>query len=160
MQALPEPVSVRQMHAPENIKIGQCVVEFLYPEHMVTASRPRNDHSQVIKISDSFRSFLFTGDIERDAEAMLAETSHARLRSAVLKIAHHGSRTSSSVPFLRCVSPGLAVFSYGRGNRFNFPHREVVENVKRLGIPFLSTARSGGIRLVSLPDRIEMETSY
>jgi competence protein ComEC len=77
----------------------------------------------------------------------------------VIKVPHHGSVTSSSPGFIECVNPRFAIFSYALNNRFGFPHRAVLETYQDQGIKYLSTGRSGGIRLISLPNGIEIETS-
>jgi|GEM_PF-665356 len=159
MRVLPGSVRVERLHAPVVKRIGECRIEFLHPDEWISGVRPRNDHSQVIKVSDSYRSFLFPGDIERGVERELVERMCSRLRAVVLKVPHHGSRTSSTVEFLKCVSPEWAIFSYAWNNRFNFPHRGVIRTYKSLGIKYLSTVHSGGIRIVSLPDSIKIETS-
>lgn len=85
----------------------------------------RNDDSLVIKLSYGEVDVLFTGDIGEAAETRLI-ASGQDLRSEILKVPHHGSRTSSSVPFLDAVGPSCAIFSLGKGNRYQFPHPEVV----------------------------------
>ncbi|MXY29135.1 DNA internalization-related competence protein ComEC/Rec2 [Candidatus Poribacteria bacterium] len=85
----------------------------------------KNDDSLVIKLSYGEVDVLFTGDIGKDAEARLV-ASGQDLRAEILKVPHHGSRTSSSAPFLDAVQPRCAIFSLGKGNRYQFPHPEVV----------------------------------
>lgn len=85
----------------------------------------KNDDSLVIKLSYGEVDVLFTGDIGKDAEARLV-ASGQDLRAEILKVPHHGSRTSSSAPFLDAVRPRCAIFSLGKGNRYQFPHPEVV----------------------------------
>jgi len=147
--------------APYRGKIGGCTVEFLYPDRFIPSLRAENNHSQVIRVSDGSNSFLFTGDIEKDVEEILIGHKNKKipLRSTVLKVPHHGSSSSSTLNFLKRISPQLAVFSYAPNNRFHFPHRGTLENYKRLKIPYLATARSGGIRVVSLPGGIRIETT-
>jgi competence protein ComEC len=159
IRAVPGSVVIKKLQAPFTKKIGQCTIEFLYPDQWIKAYRSHNNHSQVFKISDHHHSFLFTGDIEEEVESRLKEADCSKLRASVLKVPHHGSRTSSTFDFLECIDPGLAIFSYSKGNRFNFPHKEVVGNYKTLGIPYLTTARSGGIRVISFPGSLKIETS-
>jgi competence protein ComEC len=159
MRGLPESVRVEKLHAPFVKRVSGCEVELLYPFEIRTSVRPRNNDSQVMKITDSYRSFLFTGDIEREVEQVLVEKACSTLKASVIKAAHHGSRTSSSVEFLKCVGPEWAIFSYAWNNRFNFPHREVIRNFKGTGIKYLSTARCGGIKVESCPERIRIEVS-
>lgn len=159
MQNLAGSIRVKKITSPFKKKIGDCTVEFLYPERFIHAKQSHNNHSQVIKISDGHRSFLFTGDIEEEVEEYLVENSGLKLKSAVLKVPHHGSASSSTVEFLKRVSPGLAIFSYALNNRFRFPHPRVLKNYKDQKTRHLSTARSGGIKVVSLPGGIQIKTS-
>jgi competence protein ComEC len=159
LRATPTSTRIIKIAAPQKRTTGDCTVQWLYPQEFIETNRARNSHSQVIKISDRFHSFLFTGDIEKEEERELAKTSCSRVRADVIKVPHHGSSTSSSREFLRCVSPRLAVFSYAPNNRFRFPHKSVIANYRRQKTQSLATARRGGIRLVSLPERIHIETS-
>jgi competence protein ComEC len=138
---------------------GNCTVACLYPQTFISSPFPHNNHSQVLKICDGKHSFLFTGDIEAAVEEFLVENECNRLKADVLKVPHHGSKSSSSLSFLRCAGPRLAIYSYSKNNRFGFPHPLVVENYKTRGINTLSTACRGGIKLTSLPGKIEIETS-
>jgi competence protein ComEC len=159
---LPGSVVMKKLHAPFIKKVGPggtFSIEILTPDQVIKGGPPRNNHSQVIKISGPYHSFLFTGDIESEVETLLAETTCPRLRADVIKVPHHGSRTSSTGEFLKCVGPQWAIFSYAQGNRFNFPHKEALRNYKSQGIKYLSTAHSGGIRIVSLPGSLHIETS-
>ncbi len=158
-QAVPSSTRVIKIAAPFTRKIGDCTIEFLYPDRVIRESLSHNNHSQVIKISDRYHSFLFPGDIEKEVEAGLKEKVCSSLRSTVLKVPHHGSASSSSPGFLECVNPQLAVFSYALNNRYGFPQRKVLETYQDRGIKYLSTGRNGGIRLISLPNGIEIETS-
>ena len=74
-------------------------------------------------------SFLLTGDVERDVERFLVETQGEALRSDVLKVAHHGSRSSTSATFLTAVGPESAVVSAGADNRYGHPHAEVMDRL-------------------------------
>lgn len=106
----------------------------------------KNDDSLVIKLSYGEVDFLFTGDIESEAEKRLIE-SQQDLRSEVIKVPHHGSRTSSSAPFLNAVLPRYAIFSLGQRNQFQFPHPDVVSRyLERKCVP-LRTDQLGAITL-------------
>ena len=90
-----------------------------------------NDASVVIRVVYGKASFLLTGDVFRDGERWLLGSGQV-LDSDVLKVAHHGSDTSSSARFLSAVSPRAAVISAGRDNRFGHPDPEVVERLEEL----------------------------
>ncbi|MBN2347167.1 MAG: DNA internalization-related competence protein ComEC/Rec2 [Candidatus Aminicenantes bacterium] len=134
-------------------------VSCLAPPRFIEAEVPVNNHSMVLRLSDGRAAFLLTGDIEKEVEEDLGERLGRGLASSVLKIPHHGSRTSSSDVFLDRVRPRLAVISAPSRSSFGFPHREVVERLKRRGIRWLTTARSGGIMIASTPGGLEIEVS-
>jgi len=94
------------------------------------ARDPVNDESLVLRLDFGARRFLFTGDIERDGEAELLANHAADLRADVLKVAHHGSRTSSSWPFVTAVNPAIAVISCGEENRFHHPNPETLAHLR------------------------------
>ncbi|MBI3458975.1 MBL fold metallo-hydrolase, partial [Candidatus Azambacteria bacterium] len=75
--------------------------------------------------------------------------SGLNLKSDVLKVAHHGSKTSSHLGFLKIVNPWLAIISDGRNNKFGHPHQIVLDNLADLGIKILRTDILGDINLVS-----------
>ncbi len=106
----------------------------------------KNDDSLVIKLSYGEVDVLFTGDIGEAAEARLI-ASGQDLRSEILKVPHHGSRTSSSAPFLDAVQPRCAIFSLGAGNRYQFPHPEVVARYEGRGCRLWQTDVSAAITL-------------
>lgn len=108
-----------------------------------------NDASVVIRVGFSGRTVLFTGDIEEQGEAELMGTAAlvpGGLASDLLKVPHHASRTSSGDELLAAVRPTLAVASLAAGNRYGFPHQEVVARYRRLGLPLLRTDLSGAVR--------------
>lgn len=105
-----------------------------------------NDDSLVMKLSYGEVDILFTGDIEAKAETRLL-ASGQNLRAEVLKVPHHGSRTSSTVPFIAAVQPKFALFSLGIRNRFGFPNAEVVARYRERGCVLLRTDELGAITL-------------
>lgn len=110
------------------------------------SSWAENDNSLVLALRYAGRTVLLTGDIEQAAEAAIVEQQPPQmLKADVLKLPHHGSRTSSTEPLLRAVQPTLAVASLGRQNRFGFPHPEVVQRLSDAGIPLVRTDESGAV---------------
>jgi competence protein ComEC len=103
---------------------------------------PENNASIVLQASAGGRSFLLTGDIEKEAELWLSDRD---LHADVLKVAHHGSRSSSSPAFLENVAPRLAVISCGRHNLFGHPHPTVLEALDERGIRTWRTDLHGSI---------------
>jgi competence protein ComEC len=105
-----------------------------------------NAMSCVLRIAGAERSALLTGDIERDQEAALVAESPAALRSDVLIVPHHGSRTSSTAAFLDAVQPRAAVFQAGYRNRFGHPAPDVVERYRARGFAIHTSTDCGAWR--------------
>ena len=103
---------------------------------------PENNASVVVRAEVQGRSFLLTGDIEKEAELYLADVD---LRADVLKVPHHGSRTSTSDTLLDNVAPRVAVISCGRHNLFGHPHPSVLEALHARGIRAWRTDRDGTV---------------
>ena len=105
-----------------------------------------NDYSAVLKLVYGQTSFLFTGDAEKTSEdEMLAHYSAKTLSSTVLKVGHHGSKTSSSAAFLQAVDPQWAVISVGKGNDYGLPSDKTLKALKQQGIPYWRTDEAGSI---------------
>jgi competence protein ComEC len=123
---------------------GRTAHTVLYPDIDNAPRDSPNDRSLVLLLEFGDFSFLFTGDAGTDVERRLAD----QIRPiTILKIAHHGSLTSSSIRFLRAVQPVAAVISAGRRNPFGHPHPRVLERLEREGVPAFSTASLGSLRI-------------
>ena len=119
--------------------------------------KENNDMSLVVKLVYKDTSFLFTGDIEKDAEARLI-SSNIELKSDVIKIAHHGSNSSSSFDFLDKVNPKYAIISCGEGNRYGHPHQETLDELKLQNVELYRTDLQGKITCRSDGHSITFET--
>ncbi len=117
-----------------------------------------NNRSCVLKVSRGHAAMLLTGDIEYPAERYLVEQYSAQLKSTVLLVPHHGSKTSSSLSFLEHVSPLWAVVSYGAYNRYHFPHPSAMARYFEKKIPVYSTAEYGLLK-IKLSDSVELKRS-
>ncbi len=130
-------ITHRTLERGDVIEFSDYRILFLHPyeEFYTSSSREydsTNNDSLVMKIEYNNRSFLFTGDIEKEAENDLNHLGKW-LRSNIIKIPHHGAKTSVDENFLTLVSPDMAVISSGRDNPFGHPHDEMLEvlnNVK------------------------------
>ncbi len=118
--------------------------ELLHPERLVGRGRGNND-SCVLRVSAGGESLLLTGDIEVEAERELLAEYGARLQSDILIAPHHGSKTSSSEPFIKAVAPRWLLLPLGYRNRYGFPHPVVSERYQRQGARMLSSRDSGAI---------------
>lgn len=112
------------------------------------SSESVNNGSVVCKVTYGETSFLFTGDVERDAENDIV-SSGQDLSCDVLKVPHHGSRTSSSYAFLREANPKMAVVSCGAANEYGHPHKEAVSRYSDLGAELYRTDQLGTIAMSS-----------
>ncbi|MBC7978597.1 MAG: DNA internalization-related competence protein ComEC/Rec2, partial [Myxococcales bacterium] len=105
-----------------------------------------NDDSLVVAVERAGRRVLFLGDLEHAGEAALLATIPAeQLVADVVKVAHHGSRTSSTPGFVAATRPRIAVISCGLNNRFGFPSPEVVERWRAAGAEIARTDTDGAI---------------
>jgi len=134
------------------VRWGEATIEALNPPGRrgqdsvggwLLASRD-SDASLVLRVSIGNQAALLTGDIERAGEEELLRRPEG-IRAQVLKVPHHGSRTSSGVAFIEAVRPEVALVSAGYRNRFHHPHPEIVERYQRLGVRLLRTDRDGAI---------------
>lgn len=107
-----------------------------------------NNESIVLRVDYGETSFLFTGDAEREAEQAILD-SGKNLDATVLKVAHHGSDTSTTYPFLREVMPEYAVISVGRGNSYAHPTDNVLSKLRDAGAVILRTDLNGNIYFYS-----------
>jgi len=90
-------------------------------------------------------SCLFTGDIEKEREGQLLTESRSNPNVDILKVAHHGSSSSSSPLFIKSVGPKIAVICCGQGNKYGHPHQETISLLQSLGIEIYRTDLNGTI---------------
>jgi competence protein ComEC len=130
---------VRALSAGEEVwRSGGVAIHCLHPPPEGRLSD--NDSSLVLRIAAGEVSLLLAGDVEREAEERIPAPA-----AEVLKVPHHGSRTSSTSGFLSRVRPRVAVFSVGSGNRYGLPHPEVLARYRALGVRILRTDLDGSI---------------
>ena len=119
--------------------------DILFPDRDVSGM-DSNDGSIVGKLVYGNDSFMLTGDATMYTENLIEwNESENTLHSNVLKLGHHGSRTSSSILWLEKVNPSIAIVSAGKNNKYGHPHQELLDRLSSLHIPFLNTADIGNI---------------
>ena len=133
-------------------------VEVLGPDdEFVQDDNDTNNASIVIRLTYGSVSFTLTGDAEvPEEEAILA--SGADLRSAILKVGHHGSRSSTSEPFLAAVDPQIGVISVGEGNQYGHPHQDALDRLDQAGVQIYRTDQGGTITITTDGSTIDVET--
>jgi len=136
---------VTVIQAGDLIRFGDTQIEVLWPLAAAHANEPsRNNDSIVLRIAFGRRSLLLTGDIEKSGErALLA--SGKQLKADVVKVPHHGSRSSSTLPFVTATEAKLAVISVGQNSMFGHPHADVVERWRANGAQVFTTGKCGTI---------------
>ena len=135
--------------------MGEVTIEVLAPCPEPNGDRGPNDNSLVLRIRYRARSFLFVGDAERLEEGDLVRRGD--LRADVLKVGHHGSRTSTSPAFLSAVDPSIAVISCGVRNRFGHPHPNTMRTLARIPTVY-RTDLDGAVTLVTDGDQVRSTT--
>lgn len=124
--------------------LGGATFEVLAPCPSPSMDRPPNDNSFVVRVRFGTRAILFAGDAEREEEGLLLARG-ADLRADVLKVGHHGSRTSTSRALLAAVRPRHAIVSCGVRNRFGHPALSTLETLDSMGVRTLRTDRVGAV---------------
>jgi competence protein ComEC len=114
-----------------------------------------NNDSLVLKIEGDHASFLFTGDIEEEAEENILHLGNW-IKSDVIKVPHHGGKTSAYEPFLKAVNPDIAVISAGRDNAFGHPHQETMDALS--GVEIFRTDTDGAIKIKETARGLEIKT--
>jgi competence protein ComEC len=123
---------------------GAARVDVLSPCPSYDPGWSPNDNSLVLRITLGRRTLLFTGDAEAHQEETLVSQFGRALRADILKVGHHGSRTSTTPPFLSAVRPRYAVISSGAVNRFGHPHAEPLRNLAAARVRVIRLADGGG----------------
>lgn len=135
----------------QEIKAGNVLIDTLYPLESMEGKDMKsssNDSCIVSKLIYGSNSFLFTGDISSVAEKELADAK-LNLQADVLKVAHHGSKYSTSDLFLAAVEPKMAVISVGAKNTYGHPTPEVLQRLLKFGIKMFRTDTDGDVKFIS-----------
>ena len=148
-------------YSPEQCQAGQSwdwddvKFEILWP---VQNSFSENNNSCVLKVSSKQGSFLLTGDIEAEAEGGLIKKYAQQLESDVLIAPHHGSKTSSTLSFLKWVKPAIVLIPSGYRNRFSFPHEDVLIRYREINTSWMNTADDGALIVEMKKDLLEVNS--
>ncbi len=137
-----------------NFKIGEFEITVLAADYSFDNE---NDCSVVTAAEISDLKFLFTGDIEANGEKALID-ENLNLKADVLKVAHHGSSTSSKEDFIKAVRPRYAAISVGKDNEYAHPHNEVLSLLEQVGAGVYRTDRNGDITFYIENGKIDPKT--
>ena len=128
----------------QTIRIDGVAISVLHAAAPVNQQRRSNETSSLIRVAYGEHSFLLTGDLEQRQEIQAVAQGFAPC--TVLKVAHHGARTSSSPEFLHMAQPQYAVISVGANNRFGHPHIDILNRLARAGTTIYRTDQQGAIQ--------------
>lgn len=124
---------------------GGAELHILFPDQDVSMWTT-NDGSVVARLSYGENNFMLTGDAPIKTEKIiLAKNTKEQLKSTVLKVGHHGSRTSTSTSFIEAVVPIYALISNGKNNKYGHPHKETLDTLTKAGVQILRTDLLGSI---------------
>jgi competence protein ComEC len=137
-------VPIRHLKQGDSFSEDGVSGEVLWPDDLSEGQSAKNDDSLVMRLTDGTETLLLAGDIERPSERkILAEQQPVGVN--FLKVAHHGSKTSTTDPFLSAVHPAFAAISVGRDNIFGHPSPEVTDRLEAAGVRVYRTDRDGAI---------------
>ena len=128
------------------LKIGCIKISIIHPENKLMINNPMNNNSIVCKVEYNSFSMLLTGDIEMEAEELILR-KNINLKADVLKVAHHGSKTSTTGEFLKAINPKVALIGVGKNNNFGHPSNEVIQRLKENGTRIYRTDENGEISI-------------
>ncbi|MGE7623285.1 ComEC/Rec2 family competence protein [Viridibacillus sp. NPDC096237] len=139
-------IPIREQIAGRSWMQGETTLSYLSPDDLIYEG---NDDSLVLMLQHANFKALFTGDLEQTGEIILVENYKETIsKMDILKVGHHGSKTSSTEPFLKLVQPRLSIFSSGLNNRYGHPNKDVVTRFEEMQLPTLNTAEVGTIEVI------------
>ena len=145
MEIEKQKIPIYEKNAGDTILSDYFHFQYLYP---LDQTYEGNNDSLVLSMTNNNFHGLFIGDLEEQGELDLVQHySHALKKIDVLKVGHHGSKTSSNEQFLELVQPNVAIIQAGFENRYGHPHPDVVERLEKLHIPYLQTGTQGTIEV-------------
>ena len=143
-------VPIYYVSAQDILTFGKWKFQCLYPENKVLS---KNNGSLVFLASYGELDFMLTGDVEKEGERDILENDITALletkKIEFLKVAHHGSNSSTSEEFLKSVIPTFAIISSGKDNRYGHPHKEIIERLKEYAVLPFYTSKQGAITVKS-----------
>ena len=139
--AIKEEIPIKEVQAGMSWRAKEAVFSILHP---TGKEEEKNESSIVIKASFAGLDWLFVGDLGHSGEEKMMSQEQS-IDADILKVGHHGSKNSSSVEFIRAVSPVNAVISAGRDNRFGHPHQEVLDILHAEGVMIYRTDQQGSV---------------
>lgn len=162
--ALEKNINLVYVKASDKLKIDGVTINILHPTKKLITENFSNNNSIVCKLEYNSFSMLFTGDIEEMAEKEILKNyknDFSLLKATVLKVGHHGSKTSSTEEFINAVNPQIALIGVGRNNKFGHPNNQVLERFRINKTKIYRTDEMGEIGItVNTKGKITNITSF
>ena len=147
-------IAIQFLHEGQQFQDGELLFQCLHPSQGYQ-SEDINEASMVLLVTYREFSLLLTGDVQGEGEEHLTQElqawkklgaiEHAETELTILKVAHHGSKNSTTEEFLKAANPKLAIISCGEGNRYGHPHEETLERLENADVPWFCTKDYGAI---------------
>jgi len=138
-------------------KLGDVKIKFFNPP-VKNPFEDTNNNSLVFQVEFQKKTFLFTGDIEKEAESLLCRTYCNELQSNLMMCPHHGSRSSSIPEFIQCVQPTHVVISASGFNRYHLPDPRIINRYKQAGCQVYSTGHDGAVMIALSKEGVQIKT--
>lgn len=137
------------LSAGDHIDLADATIRVVWPpkNRPPSMSKNENNDSLTLMVETPEKRILFTGDLESIVERTLVQ-AHADIHADILKVPHHGSKSSSSTGFLLAVQPAVAVVSVGKDNQYGHPAADVIQRLKALGIAIRRTDQEGTVEIM------------
>ena len=151
-------IKTEYIHKGEEFRFGDALIQCIHPQRGFE-SDTANAYSTTLLVRLGKYKLLFTGDLEEEGEeAVLTWLKANDIKNiTLLKVAHHGSKNSSSEEFLEQIKPSFALISCGKNNRYGHPHTELLKRLDMINAQVFRTDKSGAIRFSMNNQRISIE---
>lgn len=135
LEILQQNIQVFVAESASDFSFGEVVFDIIYPFQQMIGEKVKNANNSSVSIKVIYKDkvILLTGDLELEGEEELTR-SGLNLKADIYKAGHHGSKTSSSLKFLQKIKPEIVVIQSGLGNNYGHPHKEVLENLEKIGV--------------------------
>jgi len=149
-------IPIQTICAGDHLQKGALSVACLHPKPFFDASSA-NAYSTTLEVTYYSTKMLLCGDLEGDGEQyVLEQLKRSGTRFNILKVAHHGSKNSTSAEFLAQVQPQYAIISCGKNNRYGHPHRELLSRLNSISAHILSTTKQGAVTVYAGRDSVSV----
>lgn len=143
-------IQIIYVRSGDEIRIKDLAFKILHPKSKENqiSENPLNNNAIVCMVKYKNRRILFTGDIEKVAENEMVKEYTNGLKADILKVGHHGSKTSTTKEFLDLINPSVALIGVGQNNKFGHPNEDVIKRLEEKNIQIYRTDEMGEISII------------